>query len=416
MKLRHFFILPLLAIAHSAEAQTAPEAVDLQTVLTLARTSSPRVSAEEQDIAGALAERQTANALPNPTVSYAGSYQPAELTNFSSRRAHEAMVEMPLDLGGKRYARVAAADRRIDAARSRVAVSKRDFMSEAGSAFIALLSAQETVVVRRKAMTELDRLRGIVAGRRASGMASDYDVARVDVEIESARSDLVEAESDAISARTDLANALGFPGWRPTATGRLDQLSGIGGRPAQSVESLPAVVAAQDEQNAAKADVVAARRERFPEVSINAGRFWTTGPFGATYSVGLTLEVPLFDRRTGAVRKAEADARAARLRTEIAKAKALAEIDRYAALVETRAKALDTFNRRIGGMLDALGRMAEDSYRLGGGSVVELIDATRSRFDNLATQIELASKLAEASLRLQLSREDGAGDMAPAHP
>ncbi|GAB7551646.1 hypothetical protein NRB_11440 [Novosphingobium sp. 11B] len=410
--LSHLSVLPLLALSVPVMAQPMPETVDLQTVLTLARTSSPRVEAEEQDIAGAQADRQIVNVLPNPEVSYAGSYQPGGITNFEGRRAHEATVELPLDLGGKRRARVAAADRRIDAAKSRVAVSRLDFMTEAGSAFVALLSAQDTVGVRRDAMAELDRLRGMVAGRRASGMASDYDVARVDVEIESARADLVEAQSAAIDARTDLANALGFPGWHPSASGSLDQVPGTGGSPAQSAEALPAVAAALDEQNAVKADVVTARRERFPEVSVNGGRFWTTGPFGATYSAGLTLEVPLFDRRNGAVRKAEAEARAAELRTEIAKAKALAEINRYAALVEVRTAALDTFNRRIGGKLDALGRMAEDSYRLSGGSVIELIDATRSRFDNLATQVSLSARLADARLRLRLSREDGSGDTA----
>ncbi|PNU06866.1 TolC family protein [Novosphingobium guangzhouense] len=411
MSLRPLAIAPLILLATLAAAQEAPAAaqetpatVDLQTVLNLARTASPRVAAEEQEIAGAEADRQSVNVLPNPSISYAGSYQPAELTNYEGRRAHEATIEMPLDLSGKRRARVNAADRRIDAARSRVAVSRLEFMNEAGAAFVALLAAQETVGVRRDAMAELDRLRGMVAGRRKSGVASDYDVARVDVEIESARADLVEAEADAISARTDLANALGVANWRPTAAGTIDALSAPAASPAQSANALPAVLAAHDEQQAAQADVVTARRERFPEVSVNGGRFWTTGPFGATYSAGVTLEVPLFDRRNGAVRKAEAEARAAELRTEIARANAMAEIDRYAALVETRAAAFDMFNRRIGGKLGALGRMAEDSYRLGGGSVIELIDATRSRFDNLATRIDLSGKLAEARLRLNLAR------------
>lgn len=403
-KWRHFAITPLMILAWPAMAQSAPETVDLQTVLNLARTASPRVAAEEQEIAGAQADRQTANALPNPSISYTGSYQPAELTNYEGRRAHEATIEMPVDLGGKRRARVNAADRRIDAARSRVAVSKLDLMNDAGTAFVALLAAQETVGMRRDAMAELDRLRGIVAGRRKSGVASDYDVARVDVEIESARADLAEAQADAISARADLANALGVANWRPIAAGTLDEVADAIASPAQSADALPSVIAAHDEEQAARADVVTARRERFPEVSVNGGRFWTTGPFGATYSAGLTLEVPLFDRRGGAVRKAEAEARAAELRTEIARAGALAEIDRYSALVETRADALAMFNRRIGGKLDALGRMAEDSYRLSGGSVVELIDATRSRFDNLATRIDLASKLAEARLHLELAR------------
>lgn len=412
MSLRHFPMLPLIFLSAPAMAQAMPVGVDLQTVLAIARTTSPRIAAEEQGIASAQADRETANALPNPSISYTGAHQPAELTNFSSRWAQEATVEMPLDLGGKRRARATAADRRIDAARSRVAVSQLDFMTDAGGAFIALLAAQDNVSLRKDAMAELDRLRSMVAGRRTSGMASDYDLIRVDVEIEAARADLAEAETDAISAQTDLANALGVAGWHPRALGALDQLAPANTRPAQSPEALPSVAAAIDEERAAQADVVTAKRERFPEMSVNGGRFWTTGPFGATYSAGLTLEVPLFDRRNGAVRKAQAEARAAQFRTEIAKAQALTEIDRYTALVKTRSAALDTFNRRIGDKLPTLGRMAEDAYRLSGGSVVELIDATRSRFDNMATRIDLASKLADARLRLELAR----GDQAIANP
>ena len=51
--LGHLSVLPLLALSVPVMAQPMPETVDLQTVLTLARTSSPRVEAEEQDIAGA---------------------------------------------------------------------------------------------------------------------------------------------------------------------------------------------------------------------------------------------------------------------------------------------------------------------------------------------------------------------------
>lgn len=386
-----------------------PALIDLRTVLRLAQTANPRVGAEEQEIARAQADRITAGVLPNPTVSYTGAYQPGEITNFATRRAHETNVELPLLLGGKRSARINAANRRIDAARSRVAATRLEIATDAGVAFVTLLAAQEAVGVRRRAIAELDRLRSVVAGRRSSGVASDYDLIRVDVEVESSRADLANAETDLISAQAELSNALGLSGWHPQASGQLDSLAqwSIGAR--RSIDDLPSVAAAIADERAARADIVSARRARFPEVSLRGGRFWTLNPFGPTYSVGVSLEVPLFDRRNGPVRRAEADARAAEFRTQIARAKAASDIDRYGAQVDTRAKALATFNRQIGAKLPSLGRMAEDAYRLGGGSVIELIDATRSRFDNEVARIDLSSKLAEAMLRLELALGNAPG-------
>ncbi|MES2452004.1 MAG: TolC family protein [Pseudomonadota bacterium] len=424
MKLHALPITPLLMAALPVTAQTTvtgpvpaaqsdtpaagttalPTTIDLATVLRLARTANPRIGAEEQEIAAAQADRISAGALPNPSISYTGSYQPSELTNFSTRRAHEATVTLPLLLGGKRSARITAANRRIDAARFRVAATKQEIIADAGITFVTLLAAQEAVAVRRTAVDEMDRLRSVVTGRRASGIASDYDLIRVDVEVEAARANLADAEVDAISAQADLANALGLPNWRPRANGRLDGLALLPAGQRRSVDELPSVASAIADERVARADVAAARRERFPEVSINGGRFWTTSPFGPTYSIGLSLEVPLFDRRKGPVRKAEADARAAEFRTQIARARAASEVARYAAQVETRSSTLFTFNRQIGDKLPTLGRMAEDAYRLGGGSIVDLIDATRSRFDNEVTRIDLANKLADAMLRLELAR------------
>lgn len=385
-------------------AAAPPEIIDLQTVLRLAQTANPRIAADEQQIAGARADRITAGALPNPSVSYFGNYQPGRDTNFTGRQAHEARVELPLLLGGQRRARIFGADRRIDAARSHVAVTRLEIATDAGVAFVALLAAQETIGLRRRAVAELDRLRTIVAGRRSSGEASDYDLVRVDVEVESTRAELAGAEADLISAQADLSNALGISGWHPEASGQLDGLvqRPIEGR--RAVDELPSVAAAIADERVARADVVTARRERFPKVSVNGGRFWTPVPYGQTFYAGVSLEVPLFDRRIGPVRKAEADARAAEFRTQVAKARAMSEIDRYAAQVDTRSNALAIFNRRIGAKLPSLGRMAEDAYRLRGGSVIELIDATRSRFDNEVVRIDLSSKLAEAMLRLELAQ------------
>jgi cobalt-zinc-cadmium efflux system outer membrane protein len=47
----------------------------------------------------------------------------------------------------------------------------------------------------------------------------------------------------------------------------------------------------------------------------------------------------------------------------------------------------------------ALKQMAEDAYRLGKGLIVELLDATRTRFETQLAQIDLTANLLEAQVR-----------------
>ena len=73
----------------------------------------------------------------------------------------------PGDVDGQRGARIRAADQGITAAQSRFRATGNALAADAGAAFIQLLVAQEKRDLQMRNMTELDRLRRIVAGRRA---------------------------------------------------------------------------------------------------------------------------------------------------------------------------------------------------------------------------------------------------------
>ncbi len=80
------------------------------------------------------------------------------------------------------------------------------------------------------------------------------------------------------------------------------------------MQGSPAVIAAGHEVDVAQSGVEVARRERWPALSVSAGRAWTNDPFGAANFIGLTVEIPFFDTRRGPLAKAEADAITAGLR------------------------------------------------------------------------------------------------------
>ncbi|QWP77056.1 TolC family protein [Lysobacter sp. K5869] len=409
------FVLSAMMIAAAALPATAaeppPESVDLPTVLTLARGASPRLELERKQIALAQAARATAGAYPNPTLSFERARQPGELTNFSSKVAKQWSVQQPILLPGQRSSRIRAADLGVDAARSRLTATTNDLTADAGSAYVELLQAQRKRAALEQGMADLDRLRGIVAGRQSAGMASRYDLLRVDVELADWRTKLAEAEADLTDRQGQLAGLLGFPGWRPHGAGELRPLPAVEPPPAVAPDS-PAVIASRKEEAAALARVTAARRDRLPNVSLSGGQFWTVAPYGKTYSLGFEIEVPLFDTRRGAYQQARAEAESASLQRTLAEAQSSADIERYRAQVQQRGAALARFEQQLAPRLPQLQQMADDAYRLGRSTVLELLDATRVRYETTLSRDELTANLMEAQLRLQAAL----GDFAQARP
>lgn len=409
MNFRLILLCLLLPTAHAQSTQP-PEQIDLPTVLGLAREGSPRIALDRQDIDLARADRRIASALPNPTLSYARTRPGGGNALFDGNRQHDVGIELPLLIGGQRGARTAAADRGIEAAQARVQLSVNMLSAEAGTAHINLLAAQQRKELVAEGLQELQRLRGIVAGRQASGMASAYDLLRVDVELVAWRNRLADAQADLADRQGQLAGLLGYAGWRPQALGELRPLA----LPAASLDadSAPLTLAARREEDVAVAATEVARSERYPAFALQAGRTWTREPYGAAGTLGLAVEIPLLDTRGGGLDRARAQATTAGLRRQLAEAAVAADLQRYHAQVSQRTAALDAFERDVSQRLPQLRQMAEDAYRLGRSPVIELLDATRSRYELQLSGIDLTAALMEAQLRLQATRGDLAGKLS----
>jgi len=392
-----------VAVSHAQDNTAVPAVVDLPAVLKLVREVSPRLSIERQGVAGAEASRITAGAYPNPTINY-GRYRPSAggATLFDGTRQEQTIVELPLLIAGQRGARVEKAERDIEAARARVISGASSLAAEAGSAFIALLAAQEKAALLATTNEELVRLRDIVAGRESSGVASRYDVTRLQIELGGFRAKLEDAKADISDRAGNLAVLLGLPQWRPRAAGELRPLvlnADALANPRDRAGSSPASITALREETAAQSGVEVARRERWPVPSVSAGRQWTSEPYGAANFLGLSVEIPILDSRRGAFAKAESEAITATLRRELAVAEVSANLERFANIIAARQAALQGFQEDAAARLPLLKQMAEDAYRLGRSSIFELLDATRSRYDLQQTRIDLVAALVDAQLR-----------------
>jgi len=382
-----------------------PERLTLPVLLRLVAERSPRLAVEQVAIDAAEADRITAGALPNPTVSY-GRFKPSGGANtlFDGSRQQQATVEFPLLIAGQRGARIEAAEKGMLATRARVGLAGNELALRAAELFVGLQAAQEKVAVLQESIGDIERAAAIVSGRLDSGMSSRYDLARVEVELAGVTARMEEARSDRGNQSAGLATLIGAPGWRPTAIGTPIPA----GLPADAaawrnllVAGNPQINVARREENVAQAALQRTEHERWPVPVLSLGRTWTSDPFGAANFVGLSTEILLLDTRRGPLDRAKAELQAAQRRREEIESAVSVELFRLLDSLAQRRTALEQFERKVGTGMPALKQMAEDAYRLGRGSILELIDATRSRLDTRLTNVDLRAAIVQQELQIK---------------
>jgi cobalt-zinc-cadmium efflux system outer membrane protein len=391
-------------LAPAASAQPAPSAssaraVTLRDVLRLLKQKSPRVAAERESINVAAAESIAADAHPNPTLSY-GVILGIRDPSYVNGTQHQVGIAQPILIAGQRGARKAVAERGIQAARAQTRVELAALAKEARALFIELQATQAREAALQAAQLELGQAKGIVEGRAQSGMMSQYDLLRLDVELNALNARLAEAHTLRLDTAGKLASLLGLPGFQPLAAGDLSEPR----LPtALAPERIPEVVAAQKQEAVAVSQIELAKRERWPTPVVGAGAQFTTDGYTLAGTLGIAMDLPIFDRGRGAIARASAQAAQDHQLRLAASAEADSELRRAAATFASRRAALSVYEREVSARVPRLVEMGQDAYRNGRGSILDLIDAQRTAIESRLTQIDYREAMALAGVDLLAS-------------
>ena len=374
----------LLFVTATAFAQPLPATVTLEDVIRLLNERSPRTVADRASIDVTAADRITARTYPNPDISYGNVHLVTGLSTGAITQ-HQVVFDQPLLIFKQRQARLGAADLNVTAEQARVAQA---------------LSQRRL----QDSLADLQRVQDVVRGRAEAGERSDYDVARIEIETERVRVEMMNAEADVDDAAGQMATLLGFPGWSPRATGTLEPSADV----PTDVEALwataqqrrPSLVAIRQQQAAARGGLFLAQRERLPVPAFSAGTQMTQSVTGTSTFLGFSMPLPFFDRGQGAIAKADAQIRAQDLALEAELAEAHADIERATTVLAKRRAALSELETRVVERVPTLRRMSEDAYREGGADILELLDAMRSVKDIQIAHVQQleSAKLAEEAV------------------
>lgn len=386
-------------------------------VIRLARERDPRALVAGAEVAEAEAEALRAGLYPDPSLAWSREHVPG---GADAAREDTIEVTIPIDVAGRRAAGRALARSRVAGARAKEALARREAVAAALLGFYDAIAAGHRAEIAARAVASLDEAARVLGRRHEQGTASGYELSRLELEAELARSELRQAEAGAQAARVELALMLGIDPAELTLGGSLAVAapgpaapepapspvgSGAPRRAHASSDTLPEtpwsrlLATSVAEARAARDH---ARRAWIPELSVSGGlRRVDAGETRYGYVAGVALGLPLFSRGRDA--RAEARARerlvlahahAAELAARRALARAETELAR--ALGE-----LGSFDEATRERLERLSRAAESGYREGERSLVELIDAQRARTAVALRrlELELEAKRAEVALR-----------------
>lgn len=404
-----FAVASCVTIAHAQAGQPA-QGVSATAVYTLdqavrdAGGAAPAAEAAEASIAATRAAQAVAALRPNPQVQ--GQIENVVGSGpYSGLQGAETTigVAIPIELGGKRGARIGVAEAQFSRAVVQAAIARADVRLQVTSLYIEAVAANR----RLSAAGDQARIAGDASRaadvRVQAGRASPIEQQRANVARINAEANVERLTRLANAARTNLSRRLGGPVVLPLDASFLDQLPSTSYGPASPVKITGTLAYAASEADVAIADagVRLARSNRIPDLNVGPAlrRFEATNDTAAVFSVSIPM--PLFNNGRAAVAQASAErsrADAQRRITAQDVAQAITDAGVEAENAATTARA--TSGPALAAAQEAA-RIARIGYREGKFGQLELLDAERTLAETRVAAIDALANYHNARARLE---------------
>jgi len=294
------------AVTPAAGGQ-APRAIDaagpltLPAALRMALDANADLAAARNELQAAEAAVLQAGARPNPAL---------ELSVEDRRRETREttiLLSQPVELGGKRSARVQAAEHSRAAAAAELDAKKAEIRAAVITAYFDVLAAQERLRLAEESARIAQRGTDAAARRVTAGKISPVDETRARVAESGVRIELTQARSELVLSRKRLAALWGNPAPQfGHAEGQIDALPELPllmelhARRAAA----PAVLRARSELDRRQSLAQLESSRRIPDVTISLGVKRSEELARNQAIVGVSIPLPLFDTNRGNVLEA----------------------------------------------------------------------------------------------------------------
>nr|WP_298929622.1 TolC family protein [uncultured Erythrobacter sp.] len=397
------FVLALIPATASAQDQS----LSLDEALRLAGAESPVASIAEAEVDIARGNERQAGYGPNPEVSLeveniAGSGA------FSGLRSNETtlMLTQPIELGGKRGARMRAAQAQSSVAELDALIARADLALAVRQRFTEAVAARENLALQQSIYERSAEIYRIASELVEAGREPPLRAIRAEAAMAEAEADLRAAEADYLNARTNLAELWGAS--TPPETVETFWLTPNTVPSTGDIVGTLTLARAEAELNAAEAGIVRERREAIPDLNVGAGirRFEETGD--TAFTIGASMAIPLRNRNQGGIEAAEANARATEGRLLLLRLQLQRERTTLQTSIAADQARVESLSEIILPRAEEALELAQIGYRYGRFTLIDVLDAASVRDRALAGLISARTDVAQATATLmRLTQRQG---------
>ena len=255
------------------------------------------------DITVALREREASEgaviqgrARPNPSIEYL-----VEDTRTTTRTT-TVQLNQPIELTGKRSARIAIAERGRDLADIELSTRRAEIRASVISFFFDVLSAQERTRLAADTVILAERATGAVSKRVIAGKVSPVEETKARVAEAAVRVELAQAQGELRVARQRLSGLWGNPVQRfERAEGDVDSLPPVPSSDniEQRIDASPILKRASVEITRRTSVTALERARRVPDPTISIGVKRAEELGRDQLLVGVSIPIPVLDSNRG---------------------------------------------------------------------------------------------------------------------
>jgi cobalt-zinc-cadmium efflux system outer membrane protein len=359
-----------------AGSQATPRVLTLRQALEVAMEKNAQVRQQQFALSSSAGDSVTAGLRPNPQLSLNGDALDFENNQFinGQTKQYGASLAFPLELGGKRARRVAAARISLDSNGIAVRETRRQAALQAAGAWLDAFAARLALDLARRAKVIADSTVTVDSFRYERSDISATELLRTRISAQQYDLQLADARRQVAASERALATILniadsvevsGSDDWSYAPPPFDSALRFAESHRSDALLSQKAIAAAD-------AGIALQKANAAPGMSVSGDYEMSQGV--PLYGVSLNVELPLFSRNQGEIRKAQVQRDQAVFSDSALRIQLRNELRSAFGEYETKKTDLDK-SKSIIAMSEQVLATVEYSYRSGNTTILDLFDA-----------------------------------------
>ena len=370
---------------YSGDMPQRPPAINLSGKLTLSDALSladrhnPQIRAALAGVEGAQAGISSARAWLNPTLTFGSlGRQHALMSAGVPGMMHGVNFTQPVELPTVRASRIRAAQYQRQGSEWSLAQTRLAIRGAVKQSFYEALRRRGAVEVAKENLALLEDLRRRIEVQVNVGEAARLELTRAEAELSSARIQVQSAELRYAAAVSSLSAAIGAPIGKLHLEAQLDPpepLPPLSELHSGMMARHPTMALADTQIRRADALVANEKAQRIPQPSFWMD--WLHQPDVAQYRFGVTINMPIFNRREGPIAEALAQKRQAAAQADQRRLELTAALEQAYNLYQIANQQVEIFQEGTLRQAEAAVRAAQAAFKFGERGIIEVLDAQR---------------------------------------